>query len=276
MKRILLPLLATLLVAGLAVLTACSDSTDPVQPAQGRLVLNLTDASCDYDEVNIVVIGVRVHRAGSDDGENPDEGGEWITVSDDTFTVDLLTLSNGQSIILTDTLLAAGKYTQVRLLLDDGCTVVVAGEPHDLEVPSGEQSGLKLNHPFTLSPDFTYGATLDFDACRSVHLTGNDQYKMKPVIRIVVDAISGGLRGTVLPVDARAMIWAVADSDSALAWADTLTGEYLFSNLEAGQYDVSFEPTAGDYADSTVTGVTVTAEMVTDMGTTELQGGVDE
>jgi len=273
MKRILLPLLATLMVAVLATLmTACSDSTEPAAPApMGQLVLNLTDAACGYDEVNVEIIGVMVHRAGEDDGESPDDGGEWITVSDDTFTVDLLTLSNGQSIILTDTLLVAGKYTQIRLMLDDGSTVVVDGESHDLEVPSGEQSGLKLNHPFTLSSDVLYSATLDFDACRSVHRTGNGQYKMKPVIRVIVDAISGGLGGTVLPTDARAMVWAVAGDDSALAWPDTLTGDYLFSTLEEGQYDVSFAPTSEGYADSTIIGVTVTAEEVTDLGSVELR-----
>jgi len=266
MKRILLPLLLALLVAGMAALmTACSDTTGPsTSNDEGRLVLNLTDAACGFDEVNVVVIGVRVHRADQ-------EGGEWTTVRDDTFTVDLLTLSNGQSIVLADTLLPAGKYTQIRLLLGEGCTVVVDGQTHDLEVPSGEQSGLKLNHPFTLYPDVLYSATLDFDASRSIHMTGNDQYKMKPVIRVVVDAISGGLWGAVLPVNAQAMIWAVADGDSALAWADPMTGSYLFSTLEEGRYDVSFVSTAGSYADSTIFGVAVTAEEVADLGIVELR-----
>ena len=38
------------------------------------------------------------------------------------------------------------------------------GETHELEVPSGESSGLKLNHPFTLAPGTIHEATLDFDA----------------------------------------------------------------------------------------------------------------
>ena len=176
-KRILLPLLLIGVIAGLALLSACSDSTTPAAPAaDGRLVLHLADAPGDYDEVNLTVIGVRVHKADAD-GENDgaDEGG-WMTVSDDIFTVDLLTLTGGNSVVLADTLLPAGQYTQVRLMLGDGCHLMVDGERHDLEVPSGEQSGLKLNHPFTLGDSAIYEAALDFDAHRSIVVTGNGAY----------------------------------------------------------------------------------------------------
>ena len=274
MKRILLPLLLTGVIAGMALLSACSDSTTaPATAADGRLVLHLTDAPGDYDEVNLTVIGVRIHKADAD-GENDgaDEGG-WMTVSDDTFSVDLLTLSGGNSVVLADTLLPAGEYTQVRLLLGEGCHLMVDGERHDLEVPSGEQSGLKLNHTFTLGGGAIYEVALDFDAHRSIVVTGNGGYKLKPVIEIIVVAVSGGLRGVAAPADARAMAWAVMDGDSSLAWADTLSGAFTFPLLHQGTYDVSLVPTAGDYGDTTITGVVVTAGDTTDMGTVEMPAG---
>jgi hypothetical protein len=266
MRQVLLaslPLAVALLVGAVG----CSDSTSPdAEPGGvGRLKLNLVDAPGDFDQVNLVVVGVRVHRAGDDSLAG------WHDVGVDTFTVDLLTLTDGQGVVIADTLLPAGDYTQVRLLLGDGCHVVADGDTHPLEVPSGGTSGLKLNHPFTLAPGTLHEATLDFDAHRSIHVTGNGRWMMKPVIRIVVDAISGGLRGVVSPAAARAAVWAVADGDSALAFADTLTGAFAFPMLLAGTYEVTFTAAEGSYADSTVAGVEVAAGAWTDLGTVELE-----
>ena len=258
----------------LAVAVGCSDdTTEPDTQATGRLVLNLTDAPGDFDAVNVEVVRVSVHRGDEGSPEDPDAG--WITVSEDTFMVDLLDFSAGEHLVLADTLLPAGLYTQVRLLLGDGNTLVVDGVEHDLVVPSGDTTGLKLNHPFTLEPDALYAATLDFDAHRSVHMTGNGMWMLKPVIRIMVDAISGRLEGVVDPAEARPMVWAVAGDDSALAWADTLSGAFVFPMLEEGTYDVSVVPTADGWLDSTLTGVAVGAMATTDLDTIRLEAAAE-
>ncbi len=258
--------LALAAALGLGLAAGCSDSTAPAaSPGEGRLVLALTDAPGDFDAVNVVVIGVRAHRAGEDSTAG------WFTVSDDTFAVDLLTLTDGNSVVIADSLLPAGDYTQIRLLLGDGCHVVVDGQEHPLEVPSGDTSGLKLNHPFTLEAGTIYAATLDFDAHRSIHRTGNGRWKMKPVIRIIVDAVSGRLQGAVDPAAARALVWAVSGADSALAWADTVTGAFAFAMLPAGLYDVSVVPTAGAWADTTLAAVPVAAGGLNDLGAIALR-----
>jgi len=253
------------LALGLGAWAGCSDSTGPATPSgTGRLTLSLTDGPGEFDAVNLVVVGVRAHRG------DEDSTGEWITVCEDTFTVDLLTLSNGRSIVLADTLLPAGPYTQIRLLLGDGCNVVVDGTPHDLEVPSGETSGLKLNHPFTLAEGTVYAATLDFDAHRSIHRTGSGRWMLRPVIRVCVDAISGRVAGMVDPAAARAAVWAVAGEDSVMAYADTLTGAFDLGPLQAGTWDVSVLPTVAGWADTTLADVAVAAGQVTDLGTVTL------
>ncbi|MFO7610742.1 MAG: DUF4382 domain-containing protein [Candidatus Krumholzibacteriia bacterium] len=253
---------AAILLLGLA--AGCSDSTTPAPAGEGRLTLTLVDAPGDYDAVNVAVVGVRAHRAGADSVDG------WFTVSDDTFTVDLLTLTGGHGVVIADTLLPAGAYTQIRLLLGEGSHVVVDGQMHPLEVPSGGTSGLKLNHPFTLRDGTIYAATLDFDAHRSIHVTGNGRWMMRPVIRIVVDAVSGRLQGVVDPAAARAAVWAVAGGDSALAWADTLTGAFAFDPLAAGTYDVSILPTAAGWSDTTLVGVEVQAGASADLDTVSL------
>jgi hypothetical protein len=262
----LVVLLAVAAAAALA-LSGCSDATNPeASGGVGRISLNLIDAPGDYEAVNVQIVGVRVHRADADDSNSG-----WFDIAVDTTEVDLLTLSGGNYLDLADSTLPAGRYTQIRLLLGDANNVVVDGEAHDLRIPSSAQTGLKLNHPFTIESGATYAATLDFDADRSVHVTGNGRYMMKPVIRIIVDQTSGALQGVVEPVDARAMIWTVAGDDTVTAYADTLSGGFAFGMLPAGSYDLNIAATAGAYADTVLGGVAVAAGQTTDVGTVTLQ-----
>ncbi len=261
-----LVLMTFMLMLGIA---GCSDddstTPDPVPAGDGQLFLKLIDSVGPYDEVNIEVIEVTAHRAGDDSTSG------WFVVSDDTLSVNLLDYTNGNFAVLADSVLAAGRYTQVRLLLTENNTVVVEGETHELEIPSGSTSGLKLNHPFTIEEGLTYSATLDFDAERSIHQLGNGDYKMTPVIRIVVDATSGSIFGTIDPVDARAQIMTVVGEDTVSTYADTLTGEFRLMSLPVGLYDVEIAATVGDYRDTTLTGIQTIAEGETDLGTVILE-----
>lgn len=269
-SRTLMTLAVTAALAALAV--GCSDSVSEPKAGAGTMRVSLIDAPGDYDAVNLEVIAVRVHRdeAGIQDG-GPDMMSGWTTISSDTTYVDLLTLTNGNHTVLADSTLPAGHYTQVRLLLGDGNTVVVDGETFDLDVPSGSQSGLKLNHPFDIEDGMVYSVTLDFDADRSIHRTGAGQYKLKPVMRLMVDGISGSISGTVEPVESRALVLALSDGDTVITYADTLTGNFRFPMLTAGSYDLELSATAGAYRDSTLTGVVVTARQNTDLGTVVLE-----
>lgn len=267
MKRILMVAAAATLAVGALVVAGCSDSTSPESTGPGFIKLNMIDAPGDYDQVNVHIVRVEVHRG--DDGDTNDTGG-WEVISEDTMMVDLLTLTDGNAVVLADTLLEAGHYTQIRLILGDMNTVMVDSVLHDLEVPSSMNTGIKLIHGFDIETDALYQVTLDFDADKSVHQTGNGQYKMKPTIRVIVDRISGGLEGVVLPVEARAMIWTVAGDDTVTAWADTLTGAFGFPMLEQGSYDLNIAETAGAYRDTVLSGVAVTAGQVTDVGTVTL------
>lgn len=268
MRKALYPALVTGLIMILALMAGCADddATIPAAGGTGFIKVNLIDAPGDYQQVNVEIIRVEIHR-----GDDADSTGGWSVISEDTTTVDLLTLTEGNMAVLADSTLPAGTYTQVRLILSEHNTVMVDSMLHDLEIPSSANTGLKLNHPFTIAPDALYEFTLDFDADRSIHQTGNGQYKMNPVIRIVVDQVSGGLMGTIDPVEARAMIWTMAGADSVVAWADTLDGSFHFSMLPVGSYDLNIGATVGAYRDTVVTGFTVSTGMTTDVGTVVLE-----
>ena len=249
------------------VLIGCSDQTtnvDPVDP-NGRLKMYLIDSPAALDSVIICVTRVEVHRAGNDSTSG------WFVINDLTRYFDLLQLTNGASAILGDTSLPAGQYTQIRLFIGDGSYVVDQGIKHDLEVPSGSQSGLKLIHQFTIESNKLYELLLDFNVEKSIIITGNGQYKLKPTIKVTPVVISGSISGQVLPLDAQPTIWTVYGIDTITTYTD-LQGHFKLMGLLQGLYDVNIIPLdTMVYRDTVITGVQVIANQETDIGTVTLQ-----
>ena len=104
----------------------------------------------------------------------------WETVAQGPITEDLMQLQD-VSAVIGSTTLPACKYTQIRLVLEDA-KLFVDGEEQSLKVPSGT---IKLIHPFTIPEGGEVTLTLDFDAQKSVHQTGNGGYTMKPTIKVI-------------------------------------------------------------------------------------------
>jgi hypothetical protein len=121
------------------------------------------------------------------DGLGPREGevsGEWLAVSEQCQTLDLLTLQNGVTEAVGVAALPPGRYGQIRLLIADA-SVVVQGEEHSLQIPSGSESGLKIIGGFELFDGEATTITLDFDAGRSVQFEPGTGYMMTPVIELI-------------------------------------------------------------------------------------------
>ncbi len=249
------------LAAVLLSISGCSDSNEP-DTGPGTLRMRLVDMpQCveGLEHLYLVLEDVRVHRDA--EGEDGDEG--WTSVLPDTLdleerTVDLLELVNGVDYLLGEEDLPSGSYTQIRLVLEDSW-IVIDGDSLDLKVPSGEQSGLKLIHGFTVDPGQLTELTLDWDACRSLIATppGSDNWKLKPTIRVIETVVSGSISGTVTPLDIGSAVMAVsADlADTAITQVDPVSGGYLLQALSTGLWDLTaFAP---GYQDSTVTGIVV-------------------
>lgn len=256
MKTILLYLLAL----GFVVF-GCSNSDEPTAPSssQGEIKMSLIDSPAGFDAVNIVVTQVSVHQT------NADSLTGWIVIDSTTRTFDLLKLTNGASALLGSKKLDAGKYTQIRLKIGAGSNVVVAGSSIPLDVPSGTQSGLKLNHNFDIVANTLYELTLDFDASRSLRATGN-QYRLSPVIRVAANITSGSVSGSVSPVLARAVVSTISGTDTLSAFADSVSGSFKLMAVPAGTYSVKITPSLTTYRDTTITGVQVTAQQDKSLG----------
>jgi len=74
---------------------------------------------------------------------------------------------------------------------------MVDGKEHDLRIPSGDETGLKLNHSFVIAAGGESSFTIDFDLRKSVHKTGSGDYKLRPTLRMVDHAEMGSLSGSI-------------------------------------------------------------------------------
>jgi hypothetical protein len=188
-------------------LGACSGGGSGGGSDTGQLSLAVTDAPPD-DASSVVVQfrGVAFKRAGS--------APEVIqNLAPSPRQLDLLQYQGGRvALLLNGTTLQAGDYEWVRLIIDnesgvrDSYVVLRGGEECELRVPSGAESGLKLNRGFTLPADGSVALTIDFDLRQSIHAPPGQRsaagactqgYLMRPTLRIVDDANVGAIAGRV-------------------------------------------------------------------------------
>lgn len=226
---------------------------------RSTLEVRLTDSPGDFEEVNIDIQGVEIHRS-----EGKQNSG-WVALDVNEGVYNILALSNGLDTLLGSAELPSGRVSQIRLILGANNTVKINGEVKSLDTPSAQQSGLKLNVQTQMSPGITYLITLDFDAARSVVAKGNGEYSLKPVIRAITEATSGSIEGSVVPKESMPAVFALDGTDTvATAFTDSL-GFFLLRAVPAGTYIVTFDPKPG-YTPTQVDNVTVTIGNVTHVG----------
>jgi hypothetical protein len=139
-----------------------------------NLRVYLTDAPGDFDEVWVNIARVEIARGTGEDAA-------WTTLRDEPFTVDLLTLQDDVTAVMADAALEPDHYAQLRMIVASA-DVVIGGEVEALTIPSGAQTGIKLDLDFQVEEGMTYGLVLDFDAHQSIKRTGNGKLMMTPVI----------------------------------------------------------------------------------------------
>lgn len=232
--------------------------------AVGQVKLAVTDAPVD-DATAVVVqfTGVELQPA---DGQRVDF--DFAAPRQ----IDLLALNGGESELLLDGVeVPAGRYNFIRLKVLTSRTGLeshidlVDGTTHPLFVPSGAESGLKLNRGFVVPAGGTSDFTIDFDLRKSVHEPQNagDAYLLRPTLRIVDNTVVGEISGTVDATLAGAAnctpaVYAYSGADVApddvdgtapepvstatVLPPDATSAEYRYTLafLEAGTYTVAF------------------------------------
>lgn len=254
MKKIFLLFVAVLSVA----LFSCEDNEK-----NARVEVWLTDDPGDFQEVNVDLQAVEIHTS-----EAETENG-WQSLDITPKVYNLLDLTNGNETFLGDLELPGGKISQIRLKLGDDNTVKVDDVIHPLTTPSAQQSGLKLQVHQVLSKGVTYKITLDFEAGKSVVKTGAGAYILKPVIRVITEAQSGAIKGTVDPAGVVEIKLMAADTLHSTTSSDD-QGGFLFGGLPEGTYKMVFDA-PGDNPDIEKTDVAVEVGEVTDVGVVDLE-----
>ncbi len=245
--------------------TACSSDEDAAGSA--RMEVRMTDAPGDYQEVNVDIQSVQVHR-----NANDDESG-WVTLDNIRPGVyNLLDFANGKDTLLASANLPVGRISQIRLVLGNNNSLKLKGEntTRPLNTPSGQTSGVKLQINADLEADVTYVVLLDFDAPKSVVPRGNSgQYNLKPVIRTITKAVAGGIKGTVTPAAAKPGILVISAANDTIGGFADSNGNYLIKGVPAGTYKVQFS-TVAPYQNKEVTSVVVTNDQITQVPTVDL------
>lgn len=215
-----------------ALLSACGGGGGSAEET-GIVRLSVTDAP--VEDANSVVVQFR-SVAFKREGSAPER---IENIGSAPRQIDLLQFQEGRAALLLDGVtLPAGRYQWVRLIVDnepnvrDSYLTLTSGAECELRIPSGAESGLKLNRGFTLPADGSVALTIDFDLHKSIHappgqrgsgLDCTQGYLMRPTLRLVDDANVGAISGSV---------------DAALVTADCLPKVYVFEGSGVAPDDI--------------------------------------
>lgn len=213
MKRSVL-IIALVALFGLPALMFTSCQKDE-NGSKGTLHLSITDAPIDMLNVKGVFITINEVQYNHNDTWKVLEPFEGPVV------INLLELTHGLSELLGSFEMEAGKYTQIRFMLEapqmgeghfnPGCYMELEdGTTLPLFVPSGAQSGYKATGEFDVPVNGDVYLTADFDVRKSIVVAGaSGKYILKPTIRLVVENQAGVITGTVinLPAETGAVVY---------------------------------------------------------------------
>jgi hypothetical protein len=254
-------------MTGVAVLLFMSVSLSSCDVAsnkdKGTFKVVMFDAPGDYDEVWVHINRVEVNN--SADAESG-----WVVISEPDERFNLLELVNGANVVLGEADLEEGTYEQIRLILGSDNTIVIGEDSFPLMVPSGQQTGIKLNVNADIIAGITYTLLLDFDVQRSVVKQGaTGSYALQPVIRAMNEALTGNITGSVEPAVEGAWVRALSGDDVVATTQTVETGEFTLVGLFDGFYTVTIDA-GDDFEPFTQPDVEVKIGQVTDLGTIEL------
>ena len=172
--------LTSLFLLLIMVQTGCKeDSPEPTGTSDFNVSLKSSFSSrASYDSINIDIQKVSIHSS-----TDTSSTSGWFDLETNTGIYNLIDYTSGNDTIMAiDSLLAVQTVSQIRLLLGNNNTIVDNGVSYDLETPSAQTSGLKIQVNAELQPNTKYKVVLNFDPDASIIKTGNNKYKLKPVI----------------------------------------------------------------------------------------------
>ena len=282
--RTAVSLLAVLALAAIAILVACSSGSSSNNTGGGMASVTTTisdPSTCTapqgpYSNVYVTIADVKIHQSGS---ASPTDSG-WVDLTPNLTPtqVDMLGLANNSCFLASlgsNVALTAGNYQQIRVILLDNskasqvannkcgssaANCVILGSDnsvHPLTLSSESQTGIKIPSGQMAGGNFTINAgesrdlNIDFNACASIVIQGNGQYRLKPVLHAgQVSLTSTSISGKVVDAVTKAsisggkVVVALEQPDSTgidrvvMETVPDATGNFVFCPVPAGTYDV--------------------------------------
>lgn len=269
MKKIKFSLASFLTIVFICFLfTGCENSNE--SNGTSTVMVRLTDAPGDYEEVNIEVVDVLMKST-----NDSDDSKGWVSLGDiGKGTYNLLDLTGGVSVLIAEDQVPSGYIGQLRLVLGENNTFKKDGVEYDLKTPSAQQSGLKVKINQTLVAGVVYEFTMDFNVDKSIVKAGNSGiYNLHPVINISTSATSGVIKGTINPalVGFQVMASVQVGDDTISAYANEL-GVFQLNGIPEGIYTVTLTPDIDSGKEiKTIENVEVTNGDITNIGDVVLE-----
>ncbi len=230
----------------------------------GRIIVSITDEPVPLhliDQANVTITKVEVRAAGSEDdieGKSTEDGSEvaedsaFITLFEGEYTTDLTELRNGITEKLAELDIPADSYDLIRVHVKDAGISLEGYGPYPVNVPSGEQTGVKIfiKPGIILGGGETVEVLLDFSIEKSFVPLGDwtdpgniKGFNFKPVIRAVNSSQTGMIRGFIFTGDeplgtATVYIEVEGEEISALTESD---GSYAILGIPEGSYQITAE-----------------------------------
>ena len=189
--------------------------------------------------LHIIKILIKSVPSSKNNGSFQDE--KWLTLMEKDTLINFFKLINGQTAFLGETEIPVGKYNQLRIIIGNGSSVEISGKTYSLKIPSGSQTGIKINLNSSINEDtislFKDGIIklfLNFDISKSLKSTGHG-YLLKPHFKIFNGNSSGTIQGII--ENQNYLITAVAKNYTTSTYPD-INGYFKFI-LPFGKYKIS-------------------------------------
>jgi hypothetical protein len=189
----------------------------PAEDPMGIVSIAITDAAVDdVKEVVVEFHSITLKPAG---------GADIVVNFDPVKTIDLFDLQDGETaVLLADTSVPVGAYVWMRLGVNAEFDNVMDSfvrknddSQVELRVPSGSQSGLKLQSGFTVTQDSSTNMVIDWDLRKALtDPAGQPGMHLRPALRVTDMASYGTLQGTV---------------NEALTMADECGDDFMAGNV---------------------------------------------
>lgn len=230
MKIIRIAIYAT--IASIVGLSACKkeDVENNVNGAtKSGITVKMTDAPGDYAMLNVEIEKVELYS----------ETSGWITLSNESQIINVLELTNGNSVTLgSQTDIDAGMYTQVALYFGDENELMVHDDGVTTSFDLSTQGAVIIDINQNIEAGNHAEVLLDFDVAESIHVdgSGSGSISIDPSIDFVEDTetgVSGHVEGEVF-----AAIH-LSDGENTFSTFTNANGDFTLQGVTEGTYTLT-------------------------------------